>query len=136
MTRACSSLNEFEITTIFSLSMHIDHELDSMNSGCRCGVGPGDCSWRTPYDRTYTLLLGEYAERGRIQSLADCDIRVANLQTRDQGLWSCMKGGNQVQVTKTQLKIESKYFLFVIKIRSTRILRQAYYKMLIFMIYA
>ena len=27
----------------------------------------GDCSWETPYFRTYSLLPGEYAERGRIQ---------------------------------------------------------------------
>ncbi len=26
------------------------------------------CSWRTPYERTYRLQPGEYAERGRIQA--------------------------------------------------------------------
>ena len=33
-----------------------------------CLQGVGRCSWRTPYERTYNLLPGEYAERGRIQA--------------------------------------------------------------------
>ena len=32
------------------------------------GSGGGRCSWRTPYERTYALNQGEYAERGRIQA--------------------------------------------------------------------
>jgi len=66
----------------------------------------GLCRWSSPIGQSYSLMPGDYAERGRLLADDGCGLRISNLQNRDEGEWTCQVGEGRVSEKTTRLSIE------------------------------
>ena len=107
---------EFTTTTASVAVVLVERGLETELTGLegeaaalQCGPGAGlPCRWSTPYGQSFSLVPGDYAERGRLQAGPGCELRVSSLQERDQGSWTCRAGqAGRVTQAETRLAIES-----------------------------
>ena len=107
---------EFTTTTASVAVVLVERGLETELTGLegeaaelQCGPGAGlPCRWSTPYGQSFSLVPGDYAERGRLQAGPGCELRVSSLQERDQGSWTCRAGqAGRLTQAETRLAIES-----------------------------
>ena len=83
-------------------------EGDEITIPCLGNGKSGVCRWSSPYGQSYSLMPGDYAERGRLLTDVGCGLRISSLQNRDEGAWTCQVGDGRVSEKTTRLTIESK----------------------------
>lgn len=82
-------------------------EGDQITIPCLGNGKLGVCRWSSPYGQSYSLMPGDYAERGRILTDDRCGLRISSLQGRDEGEWTCQVGDGRVSQKTTRVTIET-----------------------------